>query len=112
MIIGVIGQGIIEHRKSYIHFGMPVFDDFQVTGMGVLVSGIVRDINLFSMVMRRIPVVKKSDALVVRYRIEKIRYLRVTIDMHIRGKQGMIEGIIGIVLAGIVFANQAVGYQI
>lgn len=61
---------------------MTDLDTLQITYLSVLVGRIIRDIDLFTVIMPVVPFILESDALVSRNTVNKRRDLGITVQLH------------------------------
>ena len=108
----VIGDRVIQDRLSVVILRMTDLDTLQIARLAVLVGRIIRDIDLFTVIMPVVPFILESDALVSRDTVNKRRDLRIAVELHPLRKQRVIIGIIRIVLTGVVFCNDGIRCQI
>lgn len=107
-----IDDRVVQDRLSIVILRMPDLDTLQIVCLAVLVSRIIRDIDLFTMIVPVVPFVLESDARVSRNTVNKRRDLRIAVQLHPLRKQWMIVRIIRIVLTGVGFRNDGIRCQI
>lgn len=81
-MVMVIGDRVVLDRLSVVVLWMPNLNVLQITRLADLVGRIIRDIDLFTMIVPVIPFILESDALIFRNIVNKRRNLGITVQLH------------------------------
>lgn len=102
----------VEYWKPFIILGFSELDDVDITGIAVLVSRIIGNIDPAFMVSAAVPFIQEPDALVFGDRAEKPADLGIAVYRHLFCKERMRKCEIRIILAGVFFFYDQVCNQI
>ena len=101
-IVTVVSNGVPDDRLPCVHLGMSVFSKLYFPSLTVLVGGIVRNVDLLTMIHLFVPFIQELYTLILFYASKKVGYLRVAVHPHLIGKQWMLVCVFRIVLAGVI----------
>ena len=91
---------------------MPVFSKFNISGLTVFVGGIIRNIYFLPVVPVFVPIILEIDTVIPSDLAQKIRNFRVAVYPHPFRKQGMVIGIVRIVLGCVVLCYDGISCQV
>lgn len=112
-LVGLVeGDGKIENRQSLVVLRLAELHEVDVPRLAVLVGRVVGDVQALPVVPFFIPAVKEADGMVLCDGAQQPGDLRIAVDHHAIGKQGMRESEVGIVLRRIVLADDGVAHQV
>ena len=108
----VVGDRVAEYGQALVILRMPVLDELKLAGLAVLVRGVVTYVDFLPVVARSVPVVEEPRRRILSHLLQQAGYLRVAVDRHILGEQGVGVCIIGVVLRGVVLGDDRVGRKV
>lgn len=108
----VVGEGVVEHRPLPAVLGVAGLDDGDLAGPAVLVRRVVGDVDPLPVVAPAVPFVEERRGVPVRDGVEEGGDLAVAVHPHPPGEEGVGVGPVGVVLPGVVLADDRVGGQV
>ncbi|MPM55574.1 hypothetical protein SDC9_102371 [bioreactor metagenome] len=108
----VVGYRVAEDGQALVILGMPELGELQVSGLAVLVRGIIAYVDPLPVVVPPVPVVEEPRRRILGHLLEQAGYLGVAVDRHAGGEQGVAVCIVGVVLRGVVLGDDRVGGEI
>jgi len=108
----VVGDGIVENWQLQVVLCLAELNQPEVARLAILVAGIVGYVDFFLDVPVLVPGGQKIQWLLSRHGGQEVGHLSVAVLSHPGSEQRVVVGVVGIVLRGIVLANDGICGQV